>query len=175
MGWGAWNYPVDRNWTQLNQTDVANYVDGLSPVPAQNMTGQASYSEGGNSFIGASNRGSVTNVDAGFDISFDTGIIRNGTLRVDVDDTSINNDDHTWSLNFAGTFANGMVDLNTITNAQVIRSDNEISAVTAVLGGIFAGTDAEKFLGGFDLLDAADNNSVQGLYTLEKGPLIDAP
>ena len=95
----------------------------------------------------------------------------NGALRVDVDDTSIMNDDHIWSLNFAGTFANGAVNLNAISNAQVVHGDNDASAVTAVLGGVFAGAEAEHFLGGFDLLDATNNNSVQGLYTLDKTPL----
>ena len=95
-------------------------------------------------------------------VNFDTGVINNGSLQVQVADQA-------WSVSFDGTVQGGAVDLNAI-GGQLMDSSGIISnAIDASLGGAFTGNHGEAFVGGFELIDSLNQfNTVDGLFTIER-------
>ena len=95
-------------------------------------------------------------------MNFDTGVIDNGSLQVQVADQA-------WSVSFEGSVQGGNVDLNAI-GGQLIDSSGIISnSIDGSLGGAFTGNQGEAFLGGFELIDSLDQfNTVDGLFTIER-------
>ncbi|MCH7817133.1 MAG: hypothetical protein IIC60_11245, partial [Proteobacteria bacterium] len=170
IAWGRWNNNVDENWLivayiddQLVRITTSNYLADVVPTNIANLSGSHSYATGiASTFIGSGSAGAITSLVAALDVNFDTGMINNGSLQVQVAD-------QVWSINFDGSIRGGIVDLNAI-NGQLIDGSGILSnAIDANLGGVFTGGSAEAFVGGFDLLDTINSlNSVEGLFTIER-------
>ena len=71
--------------------------------------------------------------------------------------------DQSWFLNFDGMVQSGAVELNAIGGGLFDTTGMISDAINANLGGVFTGTEAEAFVGGFDLIDAINPlNTVEG-------------
>ena len=170
IDWGAWNNPVDQNHITVENSNGSTTISSddyqavLTPTPVANLQGTAAYSTHANSgFIGNGSAGSVTDLSAEMSVDFNTGAISGGKLKVEVGSNDV------WSLDFNGSVAQGSVQMN-MTSGQLSQLGTVVSeSITADLGGVFTGTNAEVFVGGFDLLDQVNElNHVNGLYTLEQ-------
>ena len=112
---------------------------------------------------GSGSAGNLTQLVAGLDVDFNTGVISNGSLQVEVGGSQA------WEIDFAGSIHNGMVDLKSIGGTLSDPGGLISSSIEANLGGVFVGTGAEAFVGGFDLIDELNQfNQVDGLYTIER-------
>ena len=171
ISWGNWDNPIEENWVVTNsvaegkvELQTANHIATLTPTPVANMQGTASYaSSAASSFIGSGSAGEVSQVVAGLSVDFDTGVISNGSLQVEVGGT------HAWEIDFAGSVIGGLVDLNAIGGTLSDPGGIISNSIDANLGGVFTGNQAEAFVGGFDLIDQINElNQVDGLYTIER-------
>jgi hypothetical protein len=169
--WGAWDNPASGNWVVVEQADnslvtlsTSDYLASINPTPVAALHGSAVYASGpASGFIGSGSAGEVTQVLAGLNVDFDSGAISEGRLRVTVGETQI------WTLGFAGQLDAGVVTLNA-TAGELLQAGTVISdQIQADLGGVFTGSNADAFVGGFDLFDKLDAiNEVNGLYTIER-------
>jgi hypothetical protein len=170
IDWGTWNNPIEDNWVVVNTTadgaelQTSNHFAMIDPTPVANLTGSGSYgSSAASSFIGSGSAGGVTQVVAGLDVDFSTGIISNGSLQVAVAGSQA------WEIDFAGSINNGIVDLNSLGGTLSDPGGLISSSIEANLGGVFTGIGAEAFVGGFDLIDELNQfNQVDGVYTIER-------
>lgn len=170
IDWGTWNNPVEDNWVTVNavadgvELQAGNHFAMIDPTPIANLTGSASYGTSlASSFIGSGSAGDVTQVVAGMNVDFNTGIISGGSLQVAVDGSQA------WEIDFAGSVNGGFVDLNAISGTLSDPGGIISSSIEADLGGVFTGAGAEAFVGGFDLIDEMNQfNEVDGLYTIER-------
>ncbi|MFP6795062.1 MAG: hypothetical protein VB996_17540, partial [Pseudomonadales bacterium] len=168
--WGKWNRSIDSNWgivTQVNDSltvvSTSKYFAEVNPTPVANLKGNASYGSGlASSFIGSGSAGEISSLLAAMDVNFDTGTITNGNLQINVTDQA-------WAVDFIGSVNAGVVGLG-VTAAQLIDSSGLVStSINANLGGLFTGSAAEIFVGGFDLQDLVNPlNSVEGIYTINR-------
>lgn len=127
----------------------------IDATPIANLTGSGSY--------GSGSAGDISQVVAGLDVDFNTGVISNGSLQIEVAGSQA------WEIDFAGSINNGMVDLNSIGGTLSDPGGLISNSIEANLGGVFTGVGAEAFVGGFDLIDQLDQfNQVDGLYTIER-------
>ncbi|PCI73771.1 MAG: hypothetical protein COB20_15945 [SAR86 cluster bacterium] len=171
IDWGTWNNPLEDNWVivtpdvdGLTELQTSNHLVTIDATPVASLTGSGSYgSTAASSFIGAGSAGDVTQVVAGLDVDFNTGMISNGRLQIEVGGSQA------WEIDFAGSIGNGMVDLNSIGGTLSDPGGLISNSINANLGGVFTGTGAEAFVGGFDLIDEMNLlNQVDGLYTIER-------
>ena len=171
VDWGAWDNPISENWVVVSQVDETlvrlstdEYFANVIPTPIANLQGSASYGTTvASSFIGSGNAGALTDLVAGMDIDFDTGVISNGKLMVEVGGSQV------WSLQFNGSVVGGAVDLNMISGQLSNFGDVLSNRIDANLGGVFTGNNAEAFVGGFNLVDQINSiNQVNGIYTIER-------
>ena len=169
--WGSWNNPIEENWVVVTaetngevELQTSNYLATINPTPVANLQGTGSYgSTAASSFIGSGSAGDVTQVVAGLEVDFNTGIISNGNLQIAVGGAQA------WEIDFAGSINSGMVDLNSIGGTLSDPGGLISNSIDANLGGVFTGTGAEAFVGGFDLIDQMNQfNQVDGLYTIER-------
>ncbi len=137
IDWGAWDNPIAENWVAVNQTSANitrlstdDYFAELTPTPIANLQGTSSYgSTIASSYIGSGNAGKLTDFLAAMDIDFDSGMISNGALMIDVGGNQV------WSLGFAGSVHEGVVDLD-MTSGQLSNFGNVLSnSINANLGG----------------------------------------
>jgi hypothetical protein len=171
IAWGAWDNPISENWVVVKQGDenlstlsTQDYIATVNPTPFANMQGSANYGSGAaSSFIGSGNAGDLSQVVAGMGVDFDTGAISDGKLMVEVGGSQV------WNLDFEGSINGGAVELD-MTAGQLSDFSGVISnSIEADLGGVFAGNNAEAFVGGFGLLDQINAvNQVNGIYTIER-------
>jgi hypothetical protein len=170
IDWGTWNNPIEDNWVVVNTTadgaelQTSNHFAMIDPTPVANLSGSGSYgSNAASYFIGSGSAGGVTQVVAGLDVDFNTGIISNGSLQVAVAGSQA------WEIDFAGSINNGIVDLNSLGGTLSDPGGLISSSIEANLGGVFTGIGAEAFVGGFDLIDELNQfNQVDGVYTIER-------
>ena len=170
IDWGTWNNPIEDNWVVVNavvdgvELQTSNHLAMVTPTDIANLTGTGSYgSSAASAFIGSGSAGDVTQVVAGMNVDFNTGAISNGSLQVEVAGSKA------WEIDFAGSIANGLVDLNSIAGTISDPGGLISSSIDANLGGVFTGAGAEAFVGGFDLVDDLNRfNQVDGLYTVER-------
>lgn len=169
--WGPWNNPAAVAAVRVESADnssstlsTGDYLATLNQAPLAAMQGSASYASGpASAYIGNGNAGAVTDLQAGMNVDFDTGAITGGRLEIEVAQQQ------TWSIDFVGNVSAGVVALEP-TAGQLsdfgVLTSNQINAD---LGGVFTGTQAEAFVGGFELLDQLNPiNAVNGIYTIEK-------
>lgn len=164
QAWGAWNTPVPTHIAQSLTISAGDYSVDLIPTEIANLTGSYSYSNV-TGFEGSGSAGSLTNVLAGFDVDFNTGVIANGMLSVAVEDSQ-----H-WLLGFDGRVDQGIADLNSLggTVTDLTSIIDSLSAIDGTLSGAFTGEHGEAFVGGFELLDLHNTmNTVDGIYTVER-------
>lgn len=162
--WGAWNEPVPAHIAQSLTISAGDYSLDLIPTEVANLTGAYQYSNV-TGFEGSGSAGNLTNVLAGFDVDFNTGVIANGMLSVAVADTQ-----H-WLLGFDGMVEQGIVDLNSLGGSvtDLTATLDSLSEIDGTLSGAFTGEHGESFVGGFELLDLHnDMNTVDGIYTVER-------
>jgi hypothetical protein len=171
ISWGSWDNPIEENWVVTNpiaggqvELQTANHIATLTPTPIANMQGTASYaSSAASSFIGSGSAGNVSQVVAGMSVDFDTGLISNGSLQVEVGGSQA------WEIDFSGSVNGGLVDLNAIGGTLSDPGGIISQSIDANLGGVFTGNQAEAFVGGFDLIDQINElNQVDGIYTIER-------
>jgi len=171
IGWGTWDNPIEDNWVVVGEAagdqvrlEAGDHYANVTPTPVANLQGTASYaSSAASTFIGSGNAGDVTQVVAGMSVDFDTGYISDGQLIVEVGDSQA------WDINFNGTVAGGVVDLDALGGTLSDPGGILSSSINADLGGVFTGDNAEAFIGGFDLIDEVNQlNHVEGIYTIEK-------
>jgi hypothetical protein len=143
---------------------TSNHVATLNPTSVANLQGSGSYaSTAASSFIGSGSAAAVTQVVAGLDVDFNTGMISNGSLQVAVAGSQAGD------IDFAGSINNDMVDLNSISGTLSDPGGLISSSIEANLGGVFTGIAGEAFAGGFELIDEMNLlNQVNGLYTIER-------
>ncbi len=171
VDWGQWNNPVEDNWVVVNPAEngqvelqTSNHLAMIDPTPVANLTGTGSYGTTiASDFVGSGSAGDVTQVVAGMDVDFNTGVISNGSLQVEVAGSQA------WEIDFAGSVNGGMVDLNSLGGTLSDPGGIISNQIDANLGGVFTGTNAEAFVGGFDMIDQINElNYVDGLYTIER-------
>ena len=171
IDWGAWDNPLDENWVVVKPVDenlttlsTSEYLANVNPTPIANMQGSAVYNTStASSFIGGGSAGALSQLVAEMGVDFDTGVISNGNLMVEVAGSQV------WDLEFEGAVAGGNVDLK-MTSGQLSNFGNVLSnSIGADLGGVFTGNNAGAFVGGFDLVDQVNSlNQVNGIYTIER-------
>jgi hypothetical protein len=146
------------------ELQTSNHLAMIDPTPVANLTGTATYgSTAASSFIGSGSAGDVTQVVAGMSVDFNTGIISNGLLQVEVASSQA------WEIDFAGSVNSGLVDINAVAGTLSDPGGVISNSIDADLGGVFTGNGAEAFVGGFDMIDELDQfNQVDGLYTIER-------
>ncbi len=171
IGWGDWDNPIEDNWVVVNsqpdgevQIQTDDYLATVNPTPVANLTGAATYgSTLASDFIGSGSAGDVTQLVAGMNVDFNTGMIANGSLQVEVAGAQA------WEIDFAGTINGGDVSLNSLGGTLMDPGGLVSSSINANLDGVFTGNNAEAFVGGFDMVDEINAmNHVNGLYTIEK-------
>lgn len=98
-----------------------------------------------------------------FNVDFNSGAITDGSLQVQVAGSQA------WDIAFNGSVNAGMVDLNAIHGTLSDPGGIISNSIDANLGGVFTGSNADAFVGGFDLIDSINElNYVEGLYTIER-------
>ena len=168
--WGTWDNPVDSNFGVVTVGDkhmvqilTSQHRAEVIPTDIASMSGNYSYATtAASSFVGSGSAGDVTHVTAGMSVNFDTGVISNGSLAVQVADQA-------WAVDFNGAINGGMVELNA--SGGLLMDDTGLisDSIDANLGGAFTGAGAEAFVGGFDLIDELNPfNEVDGLFTIER-------
>ncbi len=171
VDWGAWDNPLEQNWvvvdqssTDLTTVSTADYLATVDPTPVANLQGSASYASGAaSSYVGSGSAGEVTDLAAAMDVDFNSGLVSNGQLQVAVAGSQV------WSVGFEGSVAHGNVQLDAISGTLSEFGTTVSDSISADLGGVFIGPQAEAFVGGFDLLDQVNGlNQVNGLYTIER-------
>lgn len=91
--------------------------------------------------------GTIDSFVAGMDVDFNSGVISNGLLQVEVAGSQV------WEIAFAGSVHQGLVDI-TATGGSLMNPGGLISnSIDANLGGVFTGNQAGAFVGGFNLID----------------------
>ena len=170
ISWGKWDRSIDSNWgvvTRVNESltvvSTSKYFAEVNPTPVANLKGNASYGSGlVSSFIGNGSAGEISSLLATMVVNFDTGTITNGSLQINVADQA-------WAIDFIGSVNAGVVGLGA-TATQLMDSSGLIStSINAKLGGLFTGSAAETFVGGFDLQDLVKPlNSIEGIYTINR-------
>ena len=170
LGWGAWDAPVLENWNDTLVEPTQEHLESKSWTSEQmlellNEMGKSYAYESAGGFgrgFGASN-GQLSDVQANFDIDFNTGDISNGQLLVT--DARM----HNWAVGFDGALAGGDVSLNAIPGSFTI--DDVANGGTATLGGAFTDFLASGFTGAFEMIDGNNaSNLVQGVFDLTRGP-----
>jgi hypothetical protein len=171
VDWGEWDNPLADNWSVTTNGDAngvtvasGEFFVNVIPTELASMQGSANYTtSAASAFIGGGSAGQLTNVIAGMGVDFDTGAITGGSLLVEVAGSQ------TWDLEFEGSIGGGAVDLN-MTSGQLFNFGEIIStSIDADLGGVFTGTGAEAFVGGFDLVDQIDSlNQVNGVFSIAR-------
>ena len=170
IAWGKWDNPVAENWVLVNRSDgdltrisTSQHMADLTATPVANLQGTHSYASSDvSSFIGSGSAGSITNLEAGFEVDFETGAITNGNLMLLVSDQS-------WAIDFDGSIVSGAVSLNPLAGELSNIGGIISNEIDASIGGVFTGENAEAFVGGFDLIDAINPiNFVDGIYTIER-------
>jgi len=143
---------------------TSNHVATHNPTSVANLQGSgSSASTAASSFIGSGSAGNVTQVVAGLDVDFNTGMISNDSLQVAVAGSQA------WDIDFASSINNGMVDLNSIGGTLSGTGGIINSSIEANLGGVFTGIVGEVFAGGFNLINEMSLlNQVNGLYTIAR-------
>ncbi|MEQ8953756.1 MAG: hypothetical protein RL120_06440, partial [Gammaproteobacteria bacterium] len=171
ISWGQWDNPVEDNWVVVNPAEngavelqTSNHLALVDPTPVANLTGSGSYATTiASDFVGSGSAGDVTQVVAGMDVDFNTGLISNGSLQVQVAGSQA------WEIDFAGSVNGGMVDINSLGGTLSDPGGLISNQIDANLGGVFTGGNAEAFVGGFDMIDQLNElNYVDGLYTIER-------
>ncbi|MFN3162018.1 MAG: hypothetical protein ACE37N_00620 [Pseudohongiellaceae bacterium] len=171
IGWGDWDNPIEDNWVVVSpqgdgttQIQTDDYLASVNPTPVANLTGAATYgSTIASDFIGSGSAGDVTQVVAGMNVDFNTGMIADGSLQVEVAGAQA------WEIDFAGTINGGDVSLNSLGGTLMDPGGLVSSSIEANLDGVFTGNNAEAFVGGFDMVDEINAlNHVNGLYTIER-------
>ena len=92
ISWGSWDNPIEDNWVVVAEADSGkvevqtdDFMAEVTPTPIANLTGAASYaSSPASAFIGSGSAGDVTQVVAGMNVDFNTGMISDGSLQVQV-------------------------------------------------------------------------------------------
>ncbi len=175
VDWGNWNNTTIANLTGALESDANTLFNTLQLTPEfviKQLEGYWRYAESEGSGYGSGfSAGSFSDVDAQFDVDFDTGDINNGHLEVTAGTVA-----KRWHVHFDGTISNGSVTLTaeeeSLTVTDVLTSANVplVGDKEANLGGAFTGADGSGFVGAFDLRDSAPitPNSVQGVFTLQK-------
>jgi hypothetical protein len=150
--------------TQVRDTSANSALGTVNPTPIANLQGSATYETTiASGFTGSGSAGDVTQVVAGLDVDFNSGVISNGLLQVEVAGSQI------WQIDFAGSVNHGLVDLTAIGGRLTNPGGLISNSIDANLGGVFTGNQAEAFVGGFDLLDKINIlNQVDGIYTIER-------
>jgi hypothetical protein len=175
VDWGDWNNSTIANLTGAIETDANTLFSNLQLTPAyviNQLEGRWRYSQSEGSGYGTgSSAGTFSDVEAMFDVNFETGVINNGHLEVTSGTVA-----QKWHLHFDGSISNGSVTLTpdsgslTITDVGTSANVPLVGASSVNLGGAFTGADGSGFVGAFDIRDSAPiiENSVQGVFTLEK-------
>ncbi len=168
--WGKWNQPLDNNWLvvqeisdKLTRIDTGEYFAEFVATDSDKLNGSHHYRTGiASSFIGHGQNGAISSLAAALEVDFNTGVISNGLLEIQADE-------QIWSVSFAGLVNQGLVQLDA-TGASLSNADGLLSEhIDSNLGGAFTGTNAEAFIGGFDLIDQLNPaNQVNGLFTIER-------
>ncbi len=171
IAWGKWDNPINENWLVIEPNDsgsvqiqTSEHLALVNPTPIANLTGTGNYETTiASSFIGSGNAGDVTQVVAGMAVDFDSGLIANGLLQVEVANTQA------WQIDFTGTVNAGLVELNATSGLLMDPGGVLSNSIEANLGGVFTGNYGEAFVGGFELVDQINSlNQVNGLYTIER-------
>ena len=171
IAWGKWDNPVDENWVVVAndsagqvQIQTGDHLASVTPTPIANLTGTGNYeSTIASSFIGSGSAGDVTQVVAGMAVDFNTGLIANGLLQVEVANSQA------WQIDFSGTVNAGLVELNSTSGLLMDPGGIISNSIDANLGGVFTGNNGEAFVGGFELVDQINSlNHVDGIYTIER-------
>jgi hypothetical protein len=170
IDWGRWNNQADENFVVVTRIDeeltlisTSDYLAQVNPTPIAKLTGSHNYATTiMSSFIGSGSAGDISNLRAGMSVDFDTGIIDQGTLDIQVAE-------QLWAIEFGGSIHDGVVDI-TASNGMLLDAGNIVSnSIDANLGGVFSGDTGSAFVGGFDLIDEMNAyNSVNGLFTIER-------
>ncbi len=168
--WGAWNNPLNQNLVAVNDQDsglvqvaTRDAFADVNPAPVAALTGQHSFALQNADFVGSGSRADIESVMAGMQVDFNSGLIEAGSLEVQ---QSL----QYWQLNFNGSLNGGIADLQAQDGALFSAGGAPLSTnIEADLGGVFAGPEADIFVGGFDLMDANDTgNQVNGIYSIER-------
>jgi len=162
--WGAWNEPVPEYLASKMTISAGDYSVDLTPTEMGNLTGSYNYSSVVD-YQGHGSAGPLTNVQASFDVDFNSGEISDGLQSVDVADRQ------NWLLGFDGLIEQGIVGLNSLGGVMTEFSPTAelINPIEGDLSGAFTGAEAEAFVGGFELLDSQNAlNTVEGIYTIER-------
>jgi len=172
LDWGSWDRPVLENWHEDMAEPASAHLEGKTKPSdmmlwiLNNMGGAYAYESAGGfgrGFGGSS--GELSDVQANFNIDFDTGDISNGQLLVT--DANLQN----WAVAFDGALTGGDVSLAALPGTFTI--DNVTNGGDVALGGAFTDFLASGFTGAFEMIDGNDaGNFVQGMFDLTRGPQV---
>lgn len=172
--WGDWNNSVVQNFggTLASESDAhfdelyktSNFFLWVLKQLKNSYDYDSPSGSGGFGYgydAGGSSTGRFDDVNAAFNVNFETGQITRGEL-------SIQND--AWGTTFDGQLTNGNVTFNPL----VVTSPN--AGGSAQLEGAFTGFLGNGFVGAFTIQDGASTgNSVSGIFDLQRGSQTNNP
>ena len=199
VSWGAWE-DIGSDTSPLVQDDPANsgsirnvgpevFFASVNPTPVSQIPRQGSALFGGSAaFIGGAGgtgefapRFELDNLEVGFDLDFNSGLISGGTLQADYlefSETQVR-----WNATFEGFLNGAITDLSIIdigvregfdgVFGETIAGNYETSNLT----GVLTGPEADRHVGAFsffmvDNTDDAVERSIEGLWVIDQLPPI---
>jgi hypothetical protein len=167
VGWGRWNaYSIrpdldgistsarDDNgllWSTYKATDSDIIANRVGQVRYDNMVDS----------LAQSNMGKVSRLAVQMDVDFGSGAVSNGTLSAQVPN-------HTWIGVFDGQVTNGKLSLG-FNGGSLVHSTTGVSSHTSGnIAGDFVGENGKAITGGFNMVDDASDNQIEGVFLVEQ-------
>ena len=187
INWGKWlagakvytKFGDNRQFQTLDQTTInVNFI----PTTAAEFTSIGSvsrtYAGGDSSAFGKINHSlihaysSVHEIKSVFDINFGTGVLTNGLLEICMDASCSNVSADKWQFGYSGTLNNGILLDATTDSAK--HNNNAVTVTGTVVGG-FTGSDADRFVGGFNYIENGNSGHyMRGSFLLENSSFLTA-
>ena len=140
-------------------------VDPANMDELKSTSGNWHYSSVADQFTGAGSGGTLTDLNVGFDVDLNSGLVSNGSFNADVGYGA-----QTWSMNFSGSVNGATATMNNFTDTVVISPAGITNGIQGEWGGVFTGTgDVNGFVTGFSLTNGLEG-ALGGLGLLEGSP-----
>jgi hypothetical protein len=198
VSWGIWQgtseNPIQRytefddnqNFTPIEQdlfymlaqpASIAELNGGIVNGSMRFSTSTTGLAANKTDYIASSNLGSVTNVNAQFDLSAssNTYSISNISLVVDIDSDSNLTTDHSWNMSAnTGEIKDATINVDDLSGQLTTTSTNSQSQSSGTLSGLLLApspnsTNIDTFAGGFELSTDDGVNNAAGVIILQTG------
>jgi len=168
ISWGYWSLPgllsQDQEFSRLEfQRVYLAVVDPADMDALKSTSANWSYNSVADQFTGSGSAGTMTDLNVGFDVDLNSGVISNGSFTAEV-----GYGEELWSMNFTGKVNGANASMNNFSDSVVITPAGISQGIQGELGGVFTGTgNTNAFVTGFSLNNGS--NAVLGGFGLLEG------